>query len=64
MDVERAFIRILDEHIVQKNDVLLAGNIPDHETYKQTIALRNQYLSTREEFTALLARRERQSDVE
>lgn len=63
MDVERAYVRLLDEHIVQKNDVILSGNISDHETYKQTIALRNQLLSTREEYLSLLARRERQENV-
>tara|TARA_R110000772_G_scaffold20946_4_gene57978 strand:+ start:6394 stop:6588 length:195 start_codon:yes stop_codon:yes gene_type:complete len=64
MDLERAYIRLLDDQIVQKNDVILSGNIPDHETYKQLIALRNQLLTTREEFTTLLARREGQDNVE
>lgn len=64
MDLERAYIRLLDDQIVQKNDVILSGNIPDHDTYKQLIALRNQLLTTREEFTTLLARRESQDNVE
>ena len=64
MDLERAYIRLLDDKIVQKNDVILSGNIPDHETYKQLIALRNQLLTTREEFTTLLARRERDENVD
>jgi hypothetical protein len=64
MDLERAYIRLLDDKIVQKNDQLLSGNIPDHETYKQLIALRNQLLTTRDEFTTLLAKRESQDNVE
>lgn len=58
MDVEKVYLRSLNEQVAQKNNTILSGSLSNFETYQKEVALRNLLLTTRDEFSALLARRE------